>query len=160
MGTKPMRTLERILVDLDGAPWSAVSRIALGLALIPAFRLVTGDSDRMLLTILLFAGLLVALRVVPAVLRHALPFSAQAKAIWAERRQIAKQHDSYQWQKLFWIGLGLLPYALIGDGPRLNELAITAFCLIGGSAGLLLWRRVQAKPIPAQAPVAGAAQRF
>jgi hypothetical protein len=43
------------------------------------------------------------------VLRKVLPFSAEAKQIWSDRRQVAKLHDSYQWQKLFWVALGLLP---------------------------------------------------
>jgi hypothetical protein len=94
----------------------------------------------------LFVGLLVALRVGPAVLRHVLPFSADAKEIWAVRRNIAKLHDSYQWQKLFWIGLGLLPYAVIGNGLSNGELVVMLFCLIGGSLGLLFWYRVDAKP--------------
>ena len=136
-----MRPFERILVHLDTGASSAISRVALGLAVLPAFRVLTGNSERIWLYAILFLGLLFALRMVPAVLRHALPFSGEAKTIWAERRQIAKLHDSYQWQKLFWIGLGLLPYAFLGTGPRLNEIVLTLFCLIGGTAGLLLWRR-------------------
>jgi hypothetical protein len=92
----------------------------------------------------LFIGLLVALRVVPAVMRRVLPFSVEAKELWAKRRNIAKQHDSYQWQKLFWIGLGLLPYAVISDGLRNGELVVTLICLVCGSIGLLFWRRANA----------------
>ena len=91
-------------------------------------------------SLILFVGLLIALRVVPAVVRHILPFSAEVKQIWVERRMIAKRHNSYQWQKLFWIGLGLLPYAVIGDGLRNGELVVTFTCMIGGIAGLLCWR--------------------
>ena len=85
------------------------------------------------------------MRVVPAVVRHVLPFSVEAKEVWAQRRYIARHHDSYQWQKLFWIGLGLVPYAVIGDGSRNGELVVTLFCLIGGGVGLLLWRRADAR---------------
>jgi len=42
----------------------------------------------------LFIGLLVALRVGPAVLRMVLPFSRETKDIWFRRRQIAKRYDS------------------------------------------------------------------
>jgi hypothetical protein len=139
-----MQPLERILVDLDSAPWGAIARVALGLGMLPAFRTLTGGNDRALIVVVLFVGLLVSLRVVPAVLRHTLPFSAEAKTIWAERRNIAKQYDSYQWQKLFWIGLGMLPYAVVGGGLRSGELAVLLFCLVGGGAGLLLWRRSKA----------------
>ena len=92
----------------------------------------------------MFIGLLAALRLFPFVLRRALPFSAEAKAIWLERRFVAKTYGSYQWQKLFWIALGITPYALIGDGLRMGELAVMLICLIGGGAGLFFWRRANA----------------
>jgi len=139
-----MKHLERVLIRLDSWPWMAVWRVALGLAILPVFRLLSGDRDSVWMFSALFLGLLVALRLVPLVLRRALPFSSEAKATWAERRFLAKRHDSYQWQKLFWIGLGLLPYALIGDGLRISEMLVTLICLLGGGAGLLLWRRVDA----------------
>jgi hypothetical protein len=136
-----MSSLERFLVRLDSGIWGAISRIVLGLAMLPAFRAVSGGGERIWITLALFVGLLMALRIAPAMLRRALPFSDEAKQIWAERRNIAKQRDSYQWQKLFWIGLGLLPYVIIGDGLTNGELVVTFICLIGGGAGLLLWRR-------------------
>ena len=140
-----MSSLERFLVRLDSGIWGAISRVVLGLAMLPAFRALSGGRDRIWITLALFFGLLIALRVAPAMLRRALPFSDEAKKIWAERRNIAKQHDSYQWQKLFWIGLGLLPYVIIGDGLKNGELVVTFICLIGGGAGLLLWRRHRAR---------------
>ena len=139
-----MRSIERFLIALDSWPWSAGSRVALGLIIPPVFRVLSGDSDSIWIYLALLIGLLAMLRVVPALMRHALPFSAEATAIWAERRHIAKQYDSYQWQKLFWIGLGLLPHALIGGGLGKGELVVTFICLAGGSAGLLLWQRVNA----------------
>jgi hypothetical protein len=139
-----MQLLERFLVRLDSGPWSAVSRVVLGFALAPVFHAIAGGHDEVWIALALFVALLIGLRVGPALLRAVLPFSAEAKAIWFQRRQIAKQHDSYQWQKLFWIGLGLLAFAVIGGGLRAGEQVITAFCLIGGVAGLLLWRRSKA----------------
>jgi hypothetical protein len=136
-----MKSLELFLINLESRPWSAISRIALGFV----FGALTGSYDRVSVHLALFIGLLLALRVIPLVLRRVLPFSAEAKQIWAERRNIAKRHDSYQWQKLFWIGLGQLLYAVIGDGPRNGELVVTLICMIGGSAGLLFWRRVNAE---------------
>ena len=137
-----MKFIERFLIGLDSAPWSAISRVALGLAIPPVFRALSGGSDRVWIWLALFLGLLVVLRVVPALLRRVLPFSVEAKGIWAERRNIAKRHDSYQWQKLFWIGLGLLPYAVLGNGLSNGDLLVTFICLIGGSLGLLFWHRV------------------
>ena len=141
-----MNSAERFLVALDGWPWSAISRGALGLIIPPLFHALSGDRDSIWISLVLFIGLLAALRVVPAVLRHALPFSAEAKAIWEGRRSIAKQHDCYQWMKLFWIGLGLLLYAVVSREPTNGDLALTFICLIGGGAGLLFWRRVEATP--------------
>ena len=143
-----MISLERFLIGLDSGPWSAISRVALGLGIPPVFRALSGGRDSVWTSLAVFIGLLVALRVVPAVLRHALPFSVEAKRMWAERRNIAKLHDSYQWHKLFWIGLGiglgLLPYDVTGGGLRDSELVVTFISLLGGSVGLLFWRRVKA----------------
>ncbi len=145
-----MKHFERFLVDLDSGPSSAVSRVALGLCIPPLFRALSGGSDRIWIDLALFLALLIGLRVGPAVLRKVLPFSAEAKRIWFDRRQIAKLHDSYQWQKLFWVGLGLLPYAIAGGGLKAGEMVLAAICLIGGGAGLLIWRRVTAAPPVAQ----------
>jgi hypothetical protein len=145
-----MKQLERFLVDLDSGPSSAVSRVALGLCIPPAFRALSGGVDRIWIDLAWFLALLIGLRVGPAVLRKLLPFSAEARQIWSDRRQIAKVHDSYQWQKLFWVGLGLLPYAVVGGGLRTGEAVLTVICLIGGAAGLLIWRRINAAPGEAQ----------
>lgn len=145
-----MNFLERFLINLERWPWSAISRVVLGLVIPPVFGGLSGGGDRVSTYLALFVGLLLALRVVPVVLRRVLPFSVEVKQMWAERRDIAKRYDSYQWQKLFWIGLGLLPYAIIGDRLRNGELVVTLICLIGGSAGLLFWWRANA-PLPREA---------
>jgi hypothetical protein len=140
----PMQLLERFLVRLDSWPWSAVSRVVLGFAIAPICRAIAGSHDQVWVELALFVALLIGLRVVPALLRGVLPFSTETRAIWFQRRQIAKRYDSYQWQKLFWIGLGLFAFAAIDGGLRTGEQVIAAFCLIGGTAGLLLWRRSKA----------------
>lgn len=139
-----MQYVERFLLRLDSGPWSAVSRVVLGLLIAPVFRALSGGHAPIWISLALFLGLLIGLRVVPALLRAALPFSAETKAIWFQRRQVAKLYDSYQWQKLFWIGLGLLAFAAIGGGLQTGEQVVTAVCLAGGGAGLLLWRRYKA----------------
>ncbi len=136
-----MKQLEQFLVRLDSGPWSAVSRVVLGFCIPPVFRLLSGGRDQIWTTLALFVALLIALRVVPALLRAVLPFSTEVKGIWFQRRQIAKLHDSYQWQKLFWIGLGLLAFAVIGGDLPTGEQVLMTTCLLGGAAGLLLWQR-------------------
>jgi hypothetical protein len=142
-----MSAFERFLVRLDSWPFDAILRAILGLAIVPVFRLLSGGHAQVWTLLALFVGLLICLRVGPAVVRHVLPFSDEAKKAWSERRNLAKQYDSYQWQKLFWIGLGLLPYNLLGEGPKDGELALTLICLFGGSAGLLFWHRSQHRPL-------------
>jgi hypothetical protein len=136
------RSSERLLVGADAGLWGAIARVALGLAMPPLFHALGGGFDAIWSFLAFFIVGLVGLRVVPALLRFVLPFSAEAKAIWADRRAIAKRYDSYQWRKLFWLGLGLLPHAIIARGK--GELVVTIFCLIGGSFGLIVWRRVSA----------------
>lgn len=140
----PMQLLERFLVRLDSGPCAVVSRVVLGFAIVPAFRTIASGSDHVWIRFVLFVALLIGLRVIPALLRGVLPFSTETRSIWFQRRQIAKLYDSYQWQKLLWIGLGLLAFAALSGGLQTGELAITAFCLIGGAAGLVLWRRSKA----------------
>jgi len=139
-----MKVLEQFLLRLDSAPWSIASRVVLGFCIAPVFRALSGGHDQVWMTLTLFVALLIGLRVVPALLRGVLAFSAEARSIWFQRRQIAKLHDSYQWQKLFWIGLGLLAFAAIGGGLRTGEQLLMTICLLGGAAGLLLWQRSKA----------------
>jgi hypothetical protein len=69
-----MKFLEQFLVRLDSGPWSAVSRVVLGFCIPPVFRVLSGGRDQIWISLALFALLLIALRVVPAVLRMVLPF--------------------------------------------------------------------------------------
>jgi hypothetical protein len=138
-----MTSIERLIVGIGGDPWAAVYLAAIGFA-IPKFHFLMGVEDSLLISAILFLGVLVALRVVPALLRHTLPFSPEAQRIWGARRNLSKEYDSYAWQKLFWIGLGVLLFAVgNGGGLRNGELAIMLFCLIGGGIGLLIWRNVR-----------------
>ena len=139
-----MNFVEQFLVRLDIGPWSAVWRAALGFCIPAAFRAVTGERDAIWVTLALFLGMMIGLRVIPAVIRMALPFSAETKAIWSQRRQMAKRYDSYQWQKLLWIGAGLLAFAAIEGDLRTGEQVLALICLVGGGAGLAIWRKTDA----------------
>jgi hypothetical protein len=135
-----MKPIERAIVGIESGMWSAVSRGAVGFVMPQVFRTLSGSSDSVWVDSALFLGVLIVLRVVPMALRYILPFSAEAKEVWRVRRDLSKKSDSYAWQKLFWVGLGLLLYAAVGGGLQRGEFAVTLFCLIGGGAGLLVWR--------------------
>jgi hypothetical protein len=139
-----MRSIDHFLIGLDSWPWSAINRAAFGLSLPPVFDVLFAADTSPWTFVAFFVVLLLLLRVVPALLRLALPFSAHVKEIWAERRALAKRYDSYQWRKLFWIGLGLLPHLAIGE-TSYGEWVVTIACLVGGSVGLSIWQKVGGK---------------
>ena len=144
-----MGTIERFLTGLDGGVSSAIVRIPAAFLLLPLVRLLPGWGESPWLSLLIFVGLLAGLRVLCALLRRLLPFSADAQQVWAERRDIARWHDSYAWQKLFWLGLGILPHAVLGAGLQPGEYVVVLVCLVGGGAGLLAWLRMSGKPVSA-----------
>lgn len=140
-----MSLLERLLVNLNAQPWHCFWRMVLGAAIPPLFRVFTGREGSVVISLTLFVGLLVLMWLIPAVLRRLLPFAQETKQIWKDRRAIAKRYDSYQWRKLFWIGLGLLLHGLIGSGLNRGEWVIASICLIGGGGGLYFWQKVSAE---------------
>lgn len=136
-----MSSLERYLTKFDDWPFSAVWRVVLGFAIPPVFGALAPSNHAIWAYSVLFIGLLAALRVAPALLRHALPISKEVKEVWRVRRFIAKEYDSYQWQKLFWIGLGMLPHAFMSDGLGRAGLILASISLVGGAAGVFFWHR-------------------
>src|SRR5262249_50691567 len=111
--TKPVRAHDRILLLIEQPPWSALYRMGVGIAMVPLFSRLSGGNASEWWLVAWFVGTLFALRLMPAVLRKALPFSSATKAVWYKRRQDAKRYDSYQWTKLLWIGIGLAGYVFI-----------------------------------------------
>jgi len=97
-------------------------------------------------------GVLVALRVIPAVVRRLMPFSDAIQAVWGERRQLAKRCDSYQWQKLLWIGLGLALYTVLSGQYHTSRITICSVCLVSGALGLASWRSLAARTDCARQP--------
>lgn len=161
MSTTPpgeVRLFEKALLAAEQPPWSAAYRLLIGFALLPLFSRGFGKDAPAWELICFFAGILLGLRLAPAVVRHLFPFSKKTQEIWAWQRLLAKRHDSYQWRKLFWIGLGLALYSLLSGGFHIVSAAITVICLIGGGLGLFFWRRVLARnplrqEVPAQVRV-------
>jgi hypothetical protein len=136
-----LRAHERLLVRLDQPPWSALYRIGIGYVMLPLFFRLFGKDAAGWWLVFWFIGVLFALRLLPAILRKALPFSREVSALWFERRQTAKRFDSYQWQKLIWFGIGLAGYAASSRTFGGMVGALTIFCLISGGVGILIWRQ-------------------
>jgi hypothetical protein len=148
-------SLERLLLLLEKAPFYALYRIAIGFIFLPLLFRVVGQPISLPTLLSGFLGILLLLRLVPAVIRHALPFSKQVQDAWFKQRILAKRYDSYQWRKLFWIGLGMAGYLV--SGPRSNgpQFGLAVFCLVSGALGLCFWARVQSlKPAAQPALVA------
>jgi hypothetical protein len=82
------------------------------------------------------------LRLVPAVLRKFLSFSDPVRMLWAERRMMAKRYDSYQWQKLFWVSIGLVAYIRWSGQSRTSWMILALTCLSAGAIGMARWRVV------------------
>jgi hypothetical protein len=119
-------------------------RAVLGCLAVPALVHTVGEqrADWALVPFLL-AGLLV-LRIVPILLRRLVPFKESAQRAWAERRQLGRRYDSYQWQKLLSVGIGLALYALYSGETTAVRLAISSTCLLSGALGLAWWRLMAA----------------
>jgi len=137
-------TIDTFLLSLDEGAFGALYRALIGFATIPAMRLLLGSdgSDWTLVPFLLLVLLL--LRVVPAVVRKVVPFSAELREAWSVRRRKAKYYDSYQWRKLMWIGSGLALYVAVSGRYWPIPVALAMFCLITGAAATVRWRAVAA----------------
>lgn len=146
--SQALRPHEQFLVRIEQCPWSAVYRIGIGYVLLPAYYQLFGHNEPDLHLLIWFLAVLFLLRLLPGVLRKALPFSQEMREIWKERRQIAKHHDSYQWEKLIWFGFGLAAYALSLGNIGSTASALTGFCLIGGGLGLYFSRRSKVSDLP------------
>jgi len=136
-----MRVIEKLLIAAEELPWSSFYRAVIGFLLLPAFFILKGDAGSFPGFVLFFIAVLVCLRVIPMILRRLLPFSAEARGLWAERRILAKRFDSYQWQKLLGIALGLCSYLCVSRRFSPPLLGLAAACLICGVLGSFFWRR-------------------
>jgi len=133
-------THERLISLLDADPWSAFYRIGLGYVIpLLYYRTPLRESSGWLL-VLWFLVFLITLRLLPAVFRKVLPFGREVKAIWTQRRQAAKRYDSYQWRKLIWFGIGMVCWVEISWTWNAYIIALTAFCILGGGLGHVIWR--------------------
>ncbi len=134
-----MTILDRALISIDRSPLDAVLRTLLGFVCIPLLSSLHQDAHSGWILTIGVLLLMFSLRIVPAVVRRLLPPSPEVKAVWAERRQIAKRYDCFQWQKLFFIGLGLACYMLVSRELSMPTIAVSSFCVVFGAIGVVRW---------------------
>lgn len=128
---------ERVLLHLEDPVSGALLRVLIGAAIVPVWRAIAHGAEWTLAVF--FTATLIAIRIVPLVVRRVVRFGDSLTGAWAERRQLAKRFDSYQWQKLFWIGCGLAAYGA-ASGQRFNTLVLlTVTSLTAGGLGLATW---------------------
>jgi hypothetical protein len=139
-GVSEMGSLEKLLVDVDTWPFDALYRVPIGFVTLPLMSCMWGDDHSGWALIPFLLGIFLMLRVVPAVARRAVPFSDAVRKVWTERRHLAKRYDSYQWQKLFWIGAGLVSYTVFSGHLSAARIVVSATCLLAGAVGLVRWR--------------------
>jgi hypothetical protein len=72
--------------------------------------------------------------------RKLLPFSGEVQEVWMKRRQLSKEYDSYQWQKLLWFGIGMAGALSSSEASGGPGYALTGFCLVSGAIGAIFWQ--------------------
>ena len=136
-----MTSADRLLLGVDEGLSSVLVRAALGYFVVPLWSYATGVSTPDWTLLPFFLGVLVASRLVPGVLRKVVKFPEAVCAVWTERRQLAKRFDSFQWQKLLGIGVGLLLYAVVTSNRSPVLFGLAGACLATGAGALVIWRR-------------------
>lgn len=136
------RPFERAILRLDSFPWDAAYRTLIGFAVFPTASFLGGRQPSGWMVIVVLVGVLLILRMIPALVRKLVPFSDAAQVLWSERRQLAKRYDCYQWRKLFWIGVGLAMYVAVWREARTLGIFCASFCLLSGAVGFARWRAV------------------
>lgn len=141
---------EMMLRRVQLPPWQPLYQMLIGFLLLPILHRLAGDDAPDWQLVPLLAAVLVALRVLPAVVRKVVPFSSDLQAQWTGQRNLAKRYDSYQWRKLLWIGLGLSAYVAFVQRQGGAVAAIATACVFAGGAGAIAWRRVAALELSRQ----------
>jgi hypothetical protein len=136
---------DRILLSIETFPLDILYRVVIGFGLMPGYvylLAIAGWRDTTTLLALYLLAVLVALRVIPALLRAVLPISREVRQAWAERRALAKAYDSFQWRKLLGLGLGSLAWLGMNHSLRSDALSFACFFAVAGFAGQLVWLRL------------------
>jgi len=143
--SKRIGVVDRLLIGVGTAPWDPLCRVVVGFLIIPAMSLLWGEDRPAWGLVPFLLGVLLMLRVLPMIIRKLVPFSDTVLGVWAERRHIAKRYDSYQWQKLFWIGIGLASYTILSAQFSRPRIVVVSICVVCGALGLMRWHAVAAR---------------
>lgn len=135
-----MGMLERALINFDVGVSGAVLRIALGFLLVPALQVVRPEPVPWTVAASLLA-MLFAVKVIAAVGRRVVPATDVVRSHWEWRRNLARYHDSYQWRKLLWIGIGLMMAAAVGRSGTTIQWVLGGACFLAGAVAEYFWRR-------------------
>jgi hypothetical protein len=135
-------TFETLLLNLDEGAFGALYRVLIGYTTIPVMWLLLGSDGPDWTSVPFLLLVLLLLRVVPAIVRKVVPFSAELREAWSVRRRMAKLYDSYQWRKLTWIGAGLALHVAVSGQYRPVQIALSMFCLVTGAAAMVTWHAV------------------
>jgi hypothetical protein len=139
--------VDRLLLVFDVGVTGALWRAALGALFVLALRAVRPAAG-IAFALAVLAVVLFGVKAVAAVARRALPASPHVRAHQEWRRNLARLHDSYQWRKLLWVGLGLFAAGTL-DGPRARwERPLAAACVGAGLTAELVWRRKRLASAP------------
>ena len=133
----------KMLLALDEGPWDIVFRATVGLSIMPTHNVLFGAPYTAGSLIGCLSLVLAATRIVPGVVRRAVPFSNALQSTWSERRATAKRSDAFQWRKLFGIGLGWIAYLVMHRLAFGAPYVLALACVGAGAAGMVAWRRQQ-----------------
>ena len=132
--------MESLVSQLDVGVFGAAWRAGLGFLLLPLLsRLAPGVGPGQ--GTVAFLAMLFGIKVAAAVARRLVPVGQQARDLWAARRNLATNFDSYQWRKLVWFGLGVLAAQATGVSPAPWAWGLGAACVLSGLGGEIAWRR-------------------
>jgi hypothetical protein len=141
---------DKLLLNLDVGPVGALARVALGAAFAITLG-VFGPGVRPGGAAAALAAVLFGLKAATAVARRLFPAPPLVRAHMEWRRNLARFHDSYQWRKLLWLGLGIVAAAAALGRTAGWEIPIGAACVLSGALAEVVWRRKglsTAPPLP------------
>jgi uncharacterized membrane protein YfcA len=133
--------LKRALINFDIGVPGALWRTALGFLFVPVVQTLATDLSSWT-TIVSLLTMLFAVKVAAAVVRRFVPATDVVRSHWEWRRNLARYHDSYQWRKLLWIGIGLLVGAAVGSPGTRIQWVLGTGCVLAGAVAEVFWRRL------------------